>query len=110
MSETAGMTHEVAVRVRGYLVVFGALLVLTLATVAAASMELPIVPTVAIGLLIATAKAALVALFFMHLINERKIVYLALALTAVIFAALFGLTLWAEGDHILGTRFTHPFG
>ena len=95
--------------VRGYLVVFGALLVLTLTTVAASRLGLPHVPTIVIGLAIATAKASLVAMFFMHLISERGMVFFALALTAVFCASLFGLTLWTEADHVLGTEFRGPF-
>ena len=35
------MTHDVAAQVRGYLMVFGALLVLTLVTVAVSYLDLP---------------------------------------------------------------------
>lgn len=85
---------------RPYLAVFGALLALTLVTVFVASLHLPETPTVLIGLAIASAKAALVALFFMHLKGERSMVYWPLALTMFLFVALFAFILWSEADHI----------
>ena len=83
-------------QVRGYLAVFGALLVLTLITVASRICDLPTAPTVALGLTIATAKAALVALFFMHLKGEKPMVFWPLALTAFLFVALFAFVLWTK--------------
>jgi cytochrome c oxidase subunit 4 len=99
------MTEAVAVQVRGYLVVFGALLVLTLTTVAASYLDLSAGPAVALGLAIAVVKAGLVAAFFMHLSHERALIYAALVLTAVLFVSLIGLTLWSEMTHPPGTRF-----
>lgn len=78
-------TAEAMVRARSYLVVFGALLALTVLTVGAASMDLPTLPTVVIGLAI------------------------TLAFTAVSCAALFGLTIWTEADHVPGTQLRTPF-
>jgi cytochrome c oxidase subunit 4 len=100
---------DVAVHVRGYLLVFGTLLVLTMVTVAASYLNLPTAPTVALGLTIAAVKAALVGAFFMHLRHERAIIYAALSLTAVLAVALFSFTLWTESDHAPGTQFTAPF-
>jgi cytochrome c oxidase subunit 4 len=88
--------------VRGYLGIFGALLVLTAGTVAVAYLRLPMMPTVTLGLTIATAKAALVVLFFMHLKGEKPMVYWPLALTVFLVAALFAFILWTEGGHIVG--------
>ena len=75
--------------VRVYLIVFGSLMVLTGLTVAAwkwgpAAMGL----TIAIALLIAVVKASLVALFFMHLSAEKRLIYWVLALAFVFFFAL----------------------
>ena len=98
------MTTTVAVQVRGYLVVFGALLVLTLTTVAASYLDLSAGPAVALGLAIALVKAGLVAAFFMHLSHERALIYASLVLTAVLFLSLIGLTLWSEMTHPPGTQ------
>jgi cytochrome c oxidase subunit 4 len=55
---------------RRYLLVWGALLVLTAATFLSARVDLGEI-NLALALLIATAKAALVVLFFMHLWDSR---------------------------------------
>ena len=90
--------------VRSYVAVFGALLALTLVTVAISTLSLPIMPTVVLGLTIAAIKAALVVMFFMHLKGERPMVLWPLALTAFLFVALFAFVLWSEADHILGPQ------
>lgn len=103
------MTDDVSVQVKAYMAVFGALLALTAVTVAVSYVHLPTAPAVTVGVAIATAKAALVAMYFMHLKHERRLIYVTLALTAVLFVALIGLILWSEAFHVPGTRFTHPF-
>jgi cytochrome c oxidase subunit 4 len=96
--------------VRGYLAVFAALLVLTLLTVAVSYVHLSEGPAVAVALAIATGKAALVAMFFMHLKGERAMVHWTLGLTAILFLALIVFLFWTEADHLLGTEFTDAFG
>ena len=103
------MAHDGTVHVKGYLAVFGALLVLTVITVAVSYLRLSMAPTVLLALVIASAKAALVALFFMHLKSERPLVYWSLGLTGVLFAALFAFLLWTEGDRLTGVRFSDAF-
>ena len=90
------MTH-----VQGYLAVFSALLALTLVTVGLSYLQLPSGPTIALGLAIASAKASLVVLFFMHLKSEKPMVFWPLALTMFLFIALFAFVLWSEADHII---------
>jgi cytochrome c oxidase subunit 4 len=85
---------------RAYIAVFVALLVLTVATVAASYLRLASGSTVALALSIATVKATLVVLFFMHLKSEKPMVFWPLALTMFLFAALFAFVLWTEADHI----------
>ena len=101
--------HHHAINVRPYIAVFGALLLLTLMTVAVSYVEMPVVPTVIVGLTIATMKAGLVAAFFMHLKAERAMIYWPLALTLLLFVGLLVSLIWSEGDHLFGTRFTHAF-
>ena len=102
-------THDVSVQVKGYMVVFGTLLVLTLITVSVSYLHLPVAPAVVIGLTIATIKATLVAMFFMHLKGERPMVFWPLGLTAVLFVSLIAFVLFSEGDHLVGTRFGDAF-
>ena len=99
-----------SVSVRGYLSVFATLLILTVVTVAVASLQLTEGMTVVVAIAIATFKAALVAIFFMHLKGEKPMVFWSLGLTAVLLAALFAFVLWTEGDRLLGTRFEDAFG
>jgi cytochrome c oxidase subunit IV len=99
-----------AVNIRGYLAVFAALLLLTVATVGVASLELSKGTSVLVAVSIATIKATLVAMFFMHLKGEKPWVFWSLGLTAVLFAALFAFLLWTEGDHLFGTKFGDAFG
>ena len=87
---------------KSYIIVFAALLALTLATVAVSSLELPAGSTIALALTIAGAKATLVAIFFMHLTSEKPMIYWPLALTAFLFVALLAFVLWSEMDHIVG--------
>jgi hypothetical protein len=74
------------------------------------SLELSEPATVAVAVIIATLKAGLIALFFMHLKGEKPLVFWSLGLTAVLFAALFAFVLWTEGDRLVGTRFLDAFG
>ncbi len=74
--------------VRAALFVFGALLVLTGFTVAAYYLKLPTHLAIALALTIATVKGSLVAAWFMHLVSEKRLIYWALILTAVLFVPL----------------------
>ena len=80
--------EEIKKSVRTYVVVFAALAALTVLTVAVSYLDLAPGPTIAVALLIATVKGSLVAMFFMHLIDERKAVYWILILTVVFFVVL----------------------
>lgn len=53
-----------------------------------------------IGLAIATTKATIVALIFMHLNHEKKSVYWIFGGSFVFVAALYLLTAWAKSDPI----------
>ena len=88
-------------QIRTYIMVFVALLVLTAATVGAWKMHfLPEGPAIGLALVIAMAKGALVALFFMHLNAENKIIYWILAITVLFFFALLFLPLLTASDAI----------
>lgn len=96
--------HEIRASIRRYLIVFGALIVGTILTVWAYYIHLPSVAlTVAVALLIASAKAFLVAGYFMHLLSERKMIYGILASTVFFCAGLMYLTVWARGQAPPGT-------
>ncbi|ACG72090.1 caa(3)-type oxidase, subunit IV [Anaeromyxobacter sp. K] len=76
-----------------YVVVWIALLVLTVVTYAASRVHLPGGWHVAVALLIAIAKGALVALFFMHLWDQRGANRLVFVTSLAFVALLIGLTI-----------------
>jgi len=87
--------------IRVYLMIFAALLVLTGLTVAAWKWGPEAIgPTIALALLIATVKASLVALFFMHLSAEKKLIYWVLAITVVFFFVLLFVPILTAHDVI----------
>lgn len=95
--------EDIKKHVRVYIMVFAALGVLTVLTVAVAYLHLSIVAAVSVALLIASVKAGLVAGFFMHLTTEKKLIYSILVLTIVFFLAMVFIFLGAYGDQ-LGAR------
>jgi cytochrome c oxidase subunit IV len=68
--------------------ILGALLVLTIATVAVTSIDLGAQGNLIVAMAIATVKAALVCTFFMHLLWDKKF-NTVLFLTSVLFLILF---------------------
>ena len=101
MSEKHSDSHHdhFSHHVRRYLLVFYALLFGTIITVAASYIPFghPAL-NIGVALLIACAKAFLVAGYFMHLISERKMIYGIMAFTAFFFIGLMFLTLWSYAD------------
>jgi cytochrome c oxidase subunit IV len=104
---TDAHAEDVRKHVRIYITVFAALAVLTVVTVAASYLNLPMPMTVALALLIATIKGSLVACYFMHLISERKMIYATLLLTLVFFVVLMFLPLFSEMDQVKTSAPTH---
>lgn len=100
MSATDG--ESIRKHVNVYFKVFGALAVLTVITVAVSYLNLGVGAAVPVALVIAAVKAALVALFFMHLKGETKGIQWGLILTAVFFLALILLPLYAYLDRVGG--------
>jgi cytochrome c oxidase subunit 4 len=77
---------------RVYLIVLGALAVLTAITVwACFGLKLPIHYAVMVALAVASIKGFLVAGFFMHLLSEKKVIYGILILTVIFFIFLMML-------------------
>jgi cytochrome c oxidase subunit 4 len=95
--------HDIRSHVKTYYMVFGALMVLTCITVAVSYLHLSIPLAITVALIVAIVKGSLVALFFMHLSDERKLIYYALALTAVFFVFLMFVPLLTNSNKIGGT-------
>lgn len=91
--------HDAQKGIRTYLLIFGALILGTIITVAAWKVHMPtLFLTVLVALIIASVKASLVAGWFMHLASEQKMIYAILGFTAFFFLGMMGLTLWAMSD------------
>ena len=86
--------------VRTYIMVFVTLMVLTIVTVGISYLHLPVHMAILVALVVATVKGSLVALYFMHLSHERKLIYYALALTVVFFVFLMFVPLATNLDRI----------
>ena len=77
--------------VRVYIIVFVALMALTLITVAVSYLDLSTPMAITVALFIATIKGGLVACYFMHLISEKRLIYAVLVITVIKFIALLAL-------------------
>ena len=97
----AHASDDISKHVKTYFMVFGALMVLTIVTVAVSYLHLPVHQAIIVALAIATVKGSLVALFFMHLNHERKLIYWVLALTVVFFTVLMLVPLSTNLDKIV---------
>src|SRR6187401_1101457 len=97
-STTTDHAADIDRHVRVYIIVFVALMVLTIVTVAISRVHLPVPIAVTVALLVATIKGSLVACYFMHLISEKKVIYGVLALTVAFFIALLALPVLTVHD------------
>lgn len=102
----ADTPEEIQKSVRTYMKVFAALVVLTVLTWSVAIFVDLGEPglawqDVALGLLIATVKATLVALIFMHLNHERPLIYKILVFTVIFVVALVALIYLADTDPLV---------
>lgn len=99
----AHAADDVKKSVKTYYMIFGGLMVFTVLTVAVSYLHLPLAFAVLIALVVATIKGSLVAMFFMHLLHERKVIYWALFLTVIFFIFLMLVPLATNLDRIPGT-------
>ena len=99
----AHSVDDIKKSVKTYFVIFGALMVLTIITVGVSYVHLPVVAAVTVALIVATIKGSLVALYFMHLLHERKVIYWVLALTLIFFIFMMFVPLLTNSDRIPGT-------
>ena len=81
-------------QVRTYIIVFVALAVLTVVTVAVSYLHLPVHLAVLVALAVATVKATLVAAYFMHLVSEKKLIWAILILSFFFFLHLLLIPSW----------------
>lgn len=108
----ANSPEEIQKAKKTYMMIFGALLICTVLTVAVATVEaLDIgghgfdMADCILGLFIATFKASLVGAIFMHLNHEKKSIYWIFFGAIVCAFILFGLTAFGEFDPIFDPHF-----
>lgn len=77
--------------IRNMIKVFVVLLILTVVTVAVSYLNVGVGMTIAIALFIAIIKGSLVAGYFMHLSDEKKIIYWVLIMSVIFFVVLMAL-------------------
>jgi cytochrome c oxidase subunit 4 len=87
------MPHERTIATRTYVIVCGVLIALTVLTVGVSFIPLPTSAHVAAGLTIGVIKAALVALFFMHLLLSPKVTWMVVTVGGFWLGILMVLTL-----------------
>ena len=93
--------HDVSKHVKKYLMVGGLLLLFTVITVFLSYVNFGShKANMAVGMLVATFKAGLVAAIFMHLSAEKRLIYRVLIFTGFFVLALFWLTYLAWYDPI----------
>lgn len=80
--------HDLKKEIKKYWKVFASLLVLTVATVTISYLKFGLVVAIMVALFIAIVKGSLVALFFMHLISERKLVFVLLGFVVFFFLSM----------------------
>jgi cytochrome c oxidase subunit 4 len=96
----AHAADDIRSHVKTYFLIFGALMVLTIVTVGVSYLHLPVALAVLVALVVAGIKGSLVAMFFMHLKHERKLIYYVLALTVIFFIFLMFVPLATNLDKI----------
>ncbi|MBT3478484.1 MAG: cytochrome C oxidase subunit IV family protein [Candidatus Marinimicrobia bacterium] len=85
--------EEIRHHVKTYVIVFVALAFFTVVTVAISYLDLGVGASVVLALGVASVKGALVASYFMHLIDEKITIYWTLLITAAMFLILMLLPL-----------------
>ena len=96
--------HDIQSEIKGYIIVGVSLLTLTVVTVSISYLHLKLPEAIAVALFVATVKGSLVACYFMHLISEKKLIYLVLSFTVFFFTGMIGLILFGHHDPLVGTK------
>jgi len=98
----AANAEALQAELKKYLMVFGALLVLTAVTVGVAQFDFSVPVAVAVALLVAGVKGSLVACYFMHLLNERGMIFWILALCVLFFITLLLIPVITSSEVVAG--------
>lgn len=98
---SASSAEDIRKHLKVYYMVFGALAVLTVVTVAVAELHFLTVPqAICVALIVAAVKASLVACYFMHLISERGMVFWILGICAFFFIVILLIPVVEIGESV----------
>ena len=92
--------EDVKKHIKVYLWVFAGLAIGTIVTVAVSNLQAGVALGIFIAMVIATFKGSLVAGFFMHLTNEKKLIYFVLGITALLLLVMMFITFSTIGDQV----------
>jgi cytochrome c oxidase subunit IV len=94
------MAHKIDVDAweRKFKVVLFVLVVGTMLTVAASYLHLPSHIAIPLALAIAIAKGSFVVLYFMHLIDEKQLIYWVMAIAVLFFFFELFIPMFTEGN------------
>ncbi len=93
---TEAEAQDIQEHVRVYVMVFVALAVLTVVTVGISYIGMRPALAICVAMVVATVKASLVAVYFMHLITEKRVIIWLLALCAAFLVFLMFLPVGTE--------------
>lgn len=98
--------EEIQKSIKKYLIIGALLIVFTVITVWLSYVELPTHGlNILVGMIVATFKASLVALIFMHLNHEKSVIYKVLAFTVAFAVVLFVLFYFSKMDPLIFSGF-----
>lgn len=97
-------SHDISKEVRAYWAVFVALLIFTGLTVGVSYIPFVASMAIVVGLIVAFCKGTMVALIFMHLKAEKRLVYWSLFFTVIFFVVLLFLPLFTDLDQLDDTE------
>jgi cytochrome c oxidase subunit 4 len=103
--------EEIAKHIKTYLIVGATLLVFTAITVGLSFVDFGSQSmNMTIGLAVAAFKSSLVILIFMHLNNERPLIYKVLVFTMVFLGVMFILFIASHDDRLVMKGYEAVFG
>lgn len=100
--------HDIASHINKYLLIGATLVVFTIITVAISFIDFGGHNNMLVGMAVATFKASLVALIFMHLNSERPLIYKVLIFTTVFAIVLFVLFVFSHETNLVDEGFEAP--
>jgi len=97
--------HNIQEEIKKYKSVFIKLLVLSVITVGVSYINFGVTTAIIVALIIATIKGLLVACCFMHLLSEKKLIFVLLGFTAFFLLSMLLLIYAAQYNLMEGLRY-----